>query len=80
MKIIAILFSLFLLAGPGLAYSALMESPDTLKITMQEPYKTTIITAWQNQTSGIWTVAYVDSITENVKMFIGNATGYVKIT
>ena len=81
MKLIALALLACLLCGQALAYSDLIESPDTLKIIEIDPYgEQTIMMAWQNNTTGGWTLAYTDTYTNNVKILFGNDTGFVRIT
>lgn len=74
MKLIAII-GLLLLVGVA---SANMQDPNDLKITIVGPYLIAL-EAIQNETTGIWTVIYVDSIDEVTKFYVGNETGFVEI-
>lgn len=75
MKIL-LLVVLFALAGIA---TAEWTDPNDLKIAIHGPY-TIVLEATQNQTTGIWTVAYIDSIDVVAKIFVSNETGYVRIT
>jgi len=75
MKIFAIL-ALILLALPA---NAALEDPNNLEIYINDAGYQGAICAWQNNDTGIWTVVYIGP-DKNAKYFIGNETGYVRIT
>lgn len=81
MKTIAAILALLMLVGPALALSDLLESPNTLKIDLIDPYgKATVLVAWQNTTTGIWMVACAGDYYPTMRLVVGNETGHVKIT
>lgn len=75
------LLIVMLLAMPALADTPKMDSPDTLEIFMVD-YAGVMHTmmAWQDNTTGTWTVCYVNEVTKNAEFFFSNETGNVRIT
>ena len=78
MKLFAIFAACLLLAG--IAAGDIMEDPNKVKVVLFDPvYGYKIVTAWQNNTTGLWTVAYADQQHDTARIYFGNATGYVRI-
>lgn len=82
MKTIAVILITMLICGMVAASSKMdIHDNDTLKITIKEPYgEMKVLSAWQNETSGTWTVAYIDSREGNVRFYFANETGFLTIT
>lgn len=69
-----------MLMSTALAYDTL-DDPNKLKITLANGPVPAVIVAWQDNETGQWIICYTDSYSgADVKTFLGNESGWARIT